>query len=405
MGDIYTNPPQSRNEAILRATIDGTEYTDPPQSRIEDLLLELKEAIEEGGGTGEGDMKKSVYDADRAVQNAGGIAAYVGDEITDLELGSASKKNSIAVVTSSTDLVESKAVFDTFQNEKGYLKGKNLARFEQGTLVLSTGLEEASATRVRTQFIPIKQGVTYIASSYNELWRIRSGLGYTENFELISGSYFFPSVSTHKLVVNDSRVKYVRFIYSHIDGEENCSPSDYWYQFEEGDTATAYEPYVMSNIELDEQKADNSVIGTVEDGANPTKSYAVGEHMIRGGKFCTVTVPVTTSSTWTLGGNYVEGDVASELEKTFSKIKNLATTDDLDNIKKVGIYCIGSEALNMPTGGAYSILEVLPIADMGTSSVIQRITKQGTMFTRAYKTYSSPAGWSGWFKYEGTAVS
>lgn len=54
MGDIYTNPPQSRNEAILRSTIDGTEYTDPPQSRIEDLLLELKEAIEEGGGGGGG---------------------------------------------------------------------------------------------------------------------------------------------------------------------------------------------------------------------------------------------------------------------------------------------------------------------------------------------------------------
>ena len=52
MGDIYTNPPQSRNEAILRATIDGTEYTAPPQSRIEDLLIELKEAIEAGGGGG-----------------------------------------------------------------------------------------------------------------------------------------------------------------------------------------------------------------------------------------------------------------------------------------------------------------------------------------------------------------
>lgn len=51
MGDMYTNPPQSRNEAILRATIDGTEYTDPPQSRMEDLLIELKEAIEEGGGS------------------------------------------------------------------------------------------------------------------------------------------------------------------------------------------------------------------------------------------------------------------------------------------------------------------------------------------------------------------
>lgn len=38
--------PQSRNKAILQATIDGTEYTAEPQSRIEALLLELKAAIE-----------------------------------------------------------------------------------------------------------------------------------------------------------------------------------------------------------------------------------------------------------------------------------------------------------------------------------------------------------------------
>ena len=49
---IYTDPPQSRNEAILKATIDGTQYTDPPQSRNEDLLLELKAKIEGGGGGG-----------------------------------------------------------------------------------------------------------------------------------------------------------------------------------------------------------------------------------------------------------------------------------------------------------------------------------------------------------------
>ena len=52
MGDIYTNPPQSRNEAILNSIIEDTEYTDPPQSRIEDLLLQVKEVIEEGGGDG-----------------------------------------------------------------------------------------------------------------------------------------------------------------------------------------------------------------------------------------------------------------------------------------------------------------------------------------------------------------
>ena len=48
MGDIYKNPPQSRNEAIINATINGTPYTAPPQSRMEDLLIQLKEVIEHG---------------------------------------------------------------------------------------------------------------------------------------------------------------------------------------------------------------------------------------------------------------------------------------------------------------------------------------------------------------------
>lgn len=46
------NNPQSRTEEILIATIDGEEYDKLPQSRLEELLLELKEVIEEGGGGG-----------------------------------------------------------------------------------------------------------------------------------------------------------------------------------------------------------------------------------------------------------------------------------------------------------------------------------------------------------------
>ena len=36
-----------------------------------------------GGGTGEGDMKKSVYDRDNEVASAGGIAAYVDSAVGD----------------------------------------------------------------------------------------------------------------------------------------------------------------------------------------------------------------------------------------------------------------------------------------------------------------------------------
>lgn len=44
----------SREEAILQATIDGTEYSAKPLSRVEKLLLDLKEVIEGGGGGGGG---------------------------------------------------------------------------------------------------------------------------------------------------------------------------------------------------------------------------------------------------------------------------------------------------------------------------------------------------------------
>lgn len=46
--------PQSRSEEILFKTINGEPYDGLPQSRIEELLLELKEVIEEGGGGGGG---------------------------------------------------------------------------------------------------------------------------------------------------------------------------------------------------------------------------------------------------------------------------------------------------------------------------------------------------------------
>ena len=36
-----------------------------------------------GGGSGDGDMKTSVYDNDHAVKNAGGIKAFVNDALED----------------------------------------------------------------------------------------------------------------------------------------------------------------------------------------------------------------------------------------------------------------------------------------------------------------------------------
>ena len=48
------NNSEGRNARILESIVDGTPYNDPPQSRIEELLIEVKEVIEQGGGGGGG---------------------------------------------------------------------------------------------------------------------------------------------------------------------------------------------------------------------------------------------------------------------------------------------------------------------------------------------------------------
>ena len=127
--------------------------------------------------------------------------------------------------------------------------GKNLAYLEQGTLNLATGAEESSTTRVRTNFIPVEYatpvGIYYVASSQNNGWSIRNGVGYDENKSYVTNGVY-PSSTDGTFTVLDSRIKYVRFIYSHVNTSESCTPSDYWYQFERGLTPTTYAPY--SNI-------------------------------------------------------------------------------------------------------------------------------------------------------------
>ena len=61
--------PQSRAEEILFKTINGEPYDGLPQSRIEELLLELKEVIEQGGGGGGGKGTKDIYSNSETLTN------------------------------------------------------------------------------------------------------------------------------------------------------------------------------------------------------------------------------------------------------------------------------------------------------------------------------------------------
>ena len=88
-----------------------------------------------------------------------------------------------------------------------------------------------------------------------------------------------------------------------------ASNEPFYLQVEIGSQASAFEPYHPT---VDETKCDNSVIAPVENGTTASQAYAVGEHFIRNGAFCTVTQAISSGGTLTKGTNYTSGDVASE---------------------------------------------------------------------------------------------
>lgn len=491
MGDVYTNPPQSRNEAILRATIDGTEYTAPPQSRIEDLLLELKEAIEQGG-TGEGDMKKSVYDSDLAVASAGGIKMFVNSKIGTLPqrvgslettadvlqgevvsientlggLGTASTKNSTSVVTDSSDLVESGAVKDivgwgnknladvskaeigvawngtsnvdrarliipcehntqyivsvdgtlvdyigiatsasippsgitkitddlpyTFTsgaNDNYITLGFNKGNISQSNIdALKLMLRKADITNPTYEpyhasvkvtlknaevikgknLIPLtisaiksmnndgtwsgnvytRRGVTFTIIPYEDDYVARivvngtatggdailqlpivdvsdgsylgsSGIAYSPSSafiqaRVVGGTYEYFSFDINGVAINNKNIDQIYCAV--ISGNSVSNVSLYPMIREATETDPTYEPYYVPLKDVVPNKCDNSVIGTVEDGATASQAYAVRSHFIRNGAFCTVTTTISSGESLVGSSKFTSGDVADELD-------------------------------------------------------------------------------------------
>jgi hypothetical protein len=76
----------------------------------------------------------------------------------------------------------------------------------------------------------------------------------------------------------------------------------------------------VPNTELTVTKADNSVIAPVENGSTASQAYAVGEHFIRDGAFCTCKQAISQGGSFTLNTNYTAGDVADELTNKVTEV-------------------------------------------------------------------------------------
>ena len=157
------------------------------------------------------------------------------------------------------------------------------------------------------------------------LWDYETGDAYGQ-------VYIFPNGLTTGFVAKIITEKYIEYLVP-----SGVTFVSFRFGVQEANKTSHYKNIVLRHLTVNEQKVDNSVVAPVEDGAtcaNPN-GYAVGEHFIRDGKFCTCTSAVTTSSDWTLNTNYVEGTIADNLVKqaTFS-----GTTSSLSNMAIDSVY-------------------------------------------------------------------
>jgi len=210
---------------------------------------------------------------------------------------------------------ESKVGWD---EAEGYVLGKNKYSYPYGTrqFIDDSGNISDSNSMFLTGFIPVTKD---IVASFSE----KVGSGSTVRVCLFAADKTFIKRLTNSTSEHTFEIGSAKFI--RVNVEDSSIAYFKNLMIRDVGTSSDYEPFVVPNTELTQTKADNSVIGTVEDGANPTKSYAVGEHMVRGGRFCTVTVPVTTSSTWVEGSNYTSGAVGDVVYmQLFTGDKNIS---------------------------------------------------------------------------------
>jgi hypothetical protein len=71
-----------------------------------------------------------------------------------------------------------------------------------------------------------------------------------------------------------------------------------------------------------------SATGTVEAESTASQAYAIGEHFLRNGKFCTAIADIASGAALTLNTNYVEGTIADVLANKYNySTYNYSTTE------------------------------------------------------------------------------
>ena len=386
---------------IRRASISDDTY-EPYTKTVKDEIFNLNSSV--------GNLKSRVGIAEGNIQTLNSIKANTSD------LGTASTKNSTSVVTQSTDLVESGAVYSELVNGEVMLPQNLFINADPKTVEVkditfvitkdsvnmsgqyaSTVSQAINAGRGVNDCLYLPFGEYVVTTSVNDSnAEIFIGGTYNNAFKQLTDSGNFVEFTLDENTQSDFIVDgtvgiaiYAKAISNGVTINTTIYPRIY-----------KKSEYHIPLKDVVPTKADNSVIGTLEDGTNPTKSYAVGEHFIRNGKFCTCIVPVTTESTWS-DSYYDEGDVASALDVSTTTVSDFVITRcnkfvTVNYLHNVTVTANDATQIGVIPPGCRPSFVVYGVAITPNADIICRvaINANGNVFVRSTSSFSEAIGFN-----------
>ena len=79
-----------------------------------------------------------------------------------------------------------------------------------------------------------------------------------------------------------------------------------------------------SSQKINNTKADQTAIGPVENGTTASRAYAIGEHFMKDGAFCTAIAAIAQGATFTLDTNYTAGTVGARVAEIESELQEIS---------------------------------------------------------------------------------
>lgn len=118
-----------------------------------------------------------------------------------------------------------------------------------------------------------------------------------------------------------------------------------------------------SSQKINTTKADQTAIAPVENGTTASRAYAIGEHFMKDGAFCTAIAAIAQGASFTLDTNYTVGTVGANLRKWSYVQAGDSLSDIIDKSEEICVRCY----MNTTSFNIMGFIPAIVLRGMGTS--------------------------------------